>query len=190
MATEFQTKLEKISSVLSRISSRPYTSDEFKCAASVLLNTLDVFEKIVMDNDPKEDFYCYGTLSNRELKAYAKSEDYLVSALPCVNICDRVSVSMYEVIEQTIKDRDEYSNNHEDLNAWLEWKEYFSAREFAYHMKWLYIKENCVHHYCAHLYYKPGLRVVVINVLEGLESFRTYAIKYAPEEISSRIFSL
>lgn len=185
MEAEFQAKVEKISSVLSRISSRPYTSDKFKCAASVLLNTVDVFGKIVMDNDPNEDFCCYGTLSNRELKAYAKSEDYLVSALPCVNICDRVSISMYEVIEQTIKDRDEYSNNHDDLNVWLEWKEYFNAREFAYHMKRLYIKENCVHHY-----YKSGLRVVVINVLEGLESFRTYAIKYAPKEIKSWIFSL
>lgn len=185
MEAEFQAKVEKISSVLTRISSRPYTSDEFKCASSVLLNTVVDFERKIIDNDPKEDFYCYGTISHRELKAYEKSEDYLVSALPCVNICDRVSISMYEVIEQTIKDRDEYSNNHEDLNAWNEWKEYFSAREFAYHMKWLYIKENCVHHY-----YKSGLRVVVINVLEGLEGFRTYAIKYAPKEISSRIFSL
>lgn len=185
MEVEFQAKVEKISSVLNRISCRPYTSDEFKCAASVLLNTVADFERKIIDNDPKEDFYCYGTISNRELKAYAKSEDYLVSALPCVNICDRVSISMYEVIEQTIKDRDEYSNNHDDLNAWNEWKEYFSAREFAFHTKWLYIKENCVHHY-----YKSGLRVVIINMFEGLEGFRTYAIKYAPKEISSRIFSL
>ena len=185
MEAEFQAKVEKISSVLNRISSRPYTSDEFKCAASVLLNTVVDFERKIIDNDPKEDFYCYGTLSNRELVAYAKSEDYLISSLPFVNICDRVSISMYEVIEQIIKGRDEYSNNHDDLNAWLEWKEYFSAREFAYHMKWLYIKELCVHHYN-----KSGLRVVVINMLEGLENFRTYAIKYAPKEISSRIFSL
>ena len=185
MEAEFQAKVEKISSVLTRISCRPYTSDEFKCATSVLLNTVDVFEKIVIDNDPKEDFYCYGTLSNKEIKAYAKSENYLVSSLPCVNICDRVSISMYEVIEQTIKDQNEYSNNHDDLDAWNEWKEYFNSREFAYHMKLLYIKENCVHHYN-----KWGFRITIIDMLEGLESFRTYAIKYAPEEISSRIFSL